>query len=140
MQLVINVPLRSDVINGGYKVSVSSKGKKWSKNQFGSYVDERGVYIHHSNGTILYVGSTVKGQWGTFGERLRREFQEKASNNSKLFQLLKAQKGQISSYLLSLEDINMMVDGGPMSFSKERKALIMEQVLIGLFDPKGNKT
>lgn len=40
--------------------------------------------------------------------------------------------------MFDLEDIDMMVDSGPLAMSKERKALIMEQVLIGVFDPVGN--
>lgn len=33
----------------------------------------------------------------------------------------------------------MMVDPGPMQLDPARKALIMEQVLIGLFEPEGNR-
>jgi hypothetical protein len=33
----------------------------------------------------------------------------------------------------------MMVDSGSIQLSKERKALIMEQILIGVFQPEGNK-
>jgi hypothetical protein len=41
--------------------------------------------------------------------------------------------------MLDLDDIDMMVDSGSIQLTKERKALIMEQILIGVFSPEGNK-
>jgi hypothetical protein len=35
-------------------------------------------------------------------------------------------------------DIDMMVDPGSISLAEKNKALIMEQMLIGIFDPEGN--
>ena len=32
----------------------------------------------------------------------------------------------------------MMIDASSMSLSPERKALVMEQVLIGIYQPRGN--
>jgi len=87
----------------------------------------------------LYVGKTTSGQWGTFAERLRREFQEKASSNSSLYQLLLGQQKTIKTFMLDLDDIDMMVDSGSIQLTKERKAIIMEQILIGVFSPEGNK-
>jgi hypothetical protein len=63
----------------------------------------------------------------------------KASGNSTLYRLLAGQKPSVRSYLLDILDIDMMVDPGLMQLSPERKALIMEQVLIGLYEPEGNK-
>ena len=139
MQLTIHVPIKADIINGGFVLSVDANGDGWSKSQLGHYSDKSGVYIHHANGKILYVGKATSGQWGNFGERLRREFQKTSSQNSSLFQLLAAQSTPIRAYLLDLDDIDMMVNPGPMQLSKERKALIMEQTLIGLYEPEGNK-
>jgi len=139
MQISITVPLKADIVNSGFQVHISEKGKSWSKGQLGDYADKKGVYIHHSGGKILYVGKATSGDYGTFGERLRREFQETASSNSPLHQLLK-QYHDIKTYLLDLNDIDMMVNPGPMALSPERKALIMEQVLIGLYEPIGNKS
>lgn len=139
MQLTIHVPIKADIINGGFVLSVDANGDGWSKSQLGHYADKSGVYIHHANGKILYVGKATSGQWGNFGERLRRECQKTSSQNSSLFQLLAAQSTPIRAYLLDLDDIDMMVNPGPMQLSKERKALIMEQTLIGLYEPEGNK-
>ena len=138
MQLTINIPTKAQIINGGFPVSIAKKGATWKKSQLGDYADRRGVYIHHSNGRILYIGKATSGQWGKFAERLRREFQETSSSGSKLYQLLEKQRPPIRTYCLDLEDIDMMVDAGSMNLSPERKALIMEQVLIGLYEPEGN--
>ena len=139
MQITINIPTKADIINGGFVVSVAAEGESWSKSQLGHYADKSGVYIHHSNGKILYIGKTTTGSWGNFGERLRREFQKTASSNSALYQLLASQQHPIKVYLLDLEDIDMMVNPGPMQLSQLRKALIMEQTLIGLYEPEGNR-
>jgi len=139
MQISITVPIKADIVNSGFHVRVAEKGKSWSKGQLGDYADKKGVYIHHSGGKILYIGKATSGDYGTFGERLRREFQETASSNSSLHQLLK-QHRDVKTYLLDLNDIDMMVNPGPMVLSPERKALIMEQVLIGLYEPVGNKS
>jgi len=139
MQLTINIPIKADIINGGFTVSVADEGESWSKSQLGHYADKSGVYIQPCNGKILYIGKATTGNWGNFGERLRGEFQKTASSNSHLFQLLSNQKHQIKVFLLDLEDIDMMVNPGPMQLSAVRKALIMEQTLIGLYEPEGNK-
>jgi len=139
MQLTINIPIKADIINGGFEVSVSGEKVSWNKSQLGDYADKSGVYIHHTNGKIIYIGKATTGRWGNFGERLRREFQKSASSNSHLYQLLEAQTKPIKVYLLDLEDLDMMVNPGPMQLSPTRKALIMEQTLIGLYEPEGNK-
>ena len=139
MNITISIPTKAQIVNGGFEVHVAKAGTSWSKTQLGDYADRKGVYIHHSNGKLLYIGKATSGQFGTFAERLRREFQEKASSNSSLHQLLVAQKDKVRSYLIDLDDVDMMIDPGSMSLSPERKALIMEQVLVGIYEPDGNK-
>lgn len=139
MEVRLSIPTKAQIISGGFVVSVSTSGEEWSKSQLGDYASAKGVYVHHSGGRILYVGKTTDGAYGTFGERLRREFQTKASGNSDLHKLLAKQKGDVRSYCLDLDDVDMMVDPGPMRLERERKALIMEQVLIGIYRPEGNK-
>jgi hypothetical protein len=139
MQVRLQIPTKAQILSGGFVVHAAKCGESWSKSQLGAYADSRGVYIHHSNGRILYIGKTTGGDYGTFGERLRREFQETASGKSALHQLLCGQTGEVRTYCLDLQDLDMMVDQGPMTLSQERKALIMEQVLIGIYEPPGNK-
>jgi hypothetical protein len=45
----------------------------------------------------------------------------------------------VLSYLLDLDQIDQMVDADPMPLSKVRKSLILEQALIGLYEPAGNR-
>jgi len=139
MEIKVKIPIKADIVFQGFTVITSSAGTTWKKDQLGDYSDRSGVYIHHCDGKILYIGKTTSGQWGTFAERLRREFQEKASSNSALYQLLLAQQKTIKTFMLDLDDIDMMVNSGSIQLTKERKALIMEQILIGVFLPEGNK-
>ena len=139
MLVTINIPTKAQILGGGFLVSIARVGEPWSKKQLGAYATKRGVYVHHADGRILYVGKTTAGDTATFGERFRREFQSSASNASALHQLLADQRMPVRSYLLDLEDLDMMVDQGPMKLDAERKALIMEQLLIGIFKPDGNR-
>jgi len=139
MELKLTIPTKAQILGGGFVVAVAAASASWSKAQLGVYARRKGVYVHHAHGEILYVGKTTTGAHGTFGERLRREFQVKASGNSDLHQLLAAQKPPVRTYCLDLQDLDMMVDQGAMSLSPERKALIMEQVLIGIYQPRGNR-
>lgn len=127
MEIKVKIPIKADIVYQGFVVATSS-GTTWSKTQLGDYGDKSGVYIHHCDGKILYVGKTTSGKWGTFAERLRREFQEKASGNSDLFKLLLSQTNAIRTFMLDLDDIDMMVDGGSIQLTKERKALIILQI------------
>jgi len=139
MQLSISIPTRAQIVNGGFALTIAATGTEWLKNQLGDYADKSGVYILHSNGKILYIGKTTQGKYGTFAERLRRHCQELASGNSKVHQCLRKQTDTVRAYLFDLEDIDMMIDQGPMSLSPVRKALIMEQALIGIFEPPENR-
>lgn len=139
MEIKVKIPIKADIVFQGFPVTISPAGTTWKKEQLGDFANRSGVYVHHCDGKILYIGKTTTGQWGTFSERLRREFQEKASSNSSLYQLLLGQTKEIRTFLLDLDDIDMMVDSGSIQMKKERKALIMEQILIGVFLPEGNK-
>ncbi len=139
MQLNVSIPTRAQIINGGFVVTVARSGTEWLKAQLGDYADKSGVYILHSNARILYIGKTTHGTFGTFAERLRRHCQEKASGNSRVFQCLCAQTQSVRAYLLDLTDIDMMIDQGSLTLSQQRKALIMEQVLIGIYEPPENR-
>lgn len=139
MEIKVKIPIKADIVYQGFVINISPAGTTWTKGQLGDYADRSGVYVHHCNGKILYVGKTTSGDWGTFSERLRREFQEKASSNSYLYQLLLRQTEAVKTFMLDLDDLDMMVDSGSIQLTKERKALIMEQILIGIFQPEGNK-
>jgi excinuclease UvrABC nuclease subunit len=139
MEVKVRIPLKADIVFQGIELKTAKAGDTWTKSQLGEYANRSGVYIHHCNGNILYVGKCTSGQWGNFAERFRREFQKTASSNSSLHQLLVKQEHAIRTVMFDLDDIDMMVDSGSIQLSKERKALIMEQILIGVFEPIGNK-
>lgn len=138
MRLTITIPTKADIVSGGFEIKIAHKGESWQKSQLGDHQNRKGVYIHHCNGKLIYIGKATSGKFGTFGERLRRECHETAASASPLFQLLKDQNHPVRTYFLDLVDLDMMVDPGPMTLAPERKALIMEQVLIGIFGPEGN--
>jgi hypothetical protein len=140
MEVTISVPLKADIVHSiRFPVTVSAEGVTWRKGQLGDYSNKRGVYIHHCNGKILYVGKATKGEYGTFGERLRREFQFLAAGaNKKLHSLLAKQSHPVYCYFLDLDDVDAMVNPGSMTLDRETKALILEQVLIGIYKPEGN--
>lgn len=138
MNINITIPIKAQLLSSGFEIHTASDGASWSKEQLGEYGSKSGVYILHSNGKILYVGKTTIGEYGNFGERLRRHFHDKASQNSRVHKLLVSQSKPIRAYLLDLEDLGMLIDHGSASLSNERKALVMEQLLIGIYDPEGN--
>jgi excinuclease UvrABC nuclease subunit len=139
MEIKVRVPLKANIIYHGFTITVAPAGQAWSASQLGHYANKSGVYIHHSAGQILYIGKTTSGEWGNFGDRFRRQFQERASGNSPLYQILLAQSLPIQTVMYDLEDLDMMVDSGSITLTRERKALLMEQVLIGVFEPIGNR-
>ena len=138
MNVTVTIPIKAQILSGGFEVHASSEGISWSKAQLGEYSGKSGVYVLHANGNILYVGKTTIGEYGNFGERLRRHFHEKASQNSRVHKLLVSQTTPIRAYLLDLEDLDMLIDHGSASLTRERKALVMEQLLIGIYEPEGN--
>lgn len=138
MQVLVNVPIKAQILCGGFIVKTAIGGNSWSKLQLGDYADKSGVYVLHADGRILYVGKTTEGEFGTFGERLRRHFHDKASQNSRVHQLLVKQTNEIRAFLLDLEDLDLMIDHASATLTRERKALVMEQMLIGLYNPLGN--
>lgn len=140
LNISVAIPLKAHIVHSTqFPLDVVSQGSlnKWSHAELGDFADKRGVYVLYSDGKILYVGKTTEGNFN-FGERLYRHFHQTASANSSLHQLLASQKKRIYGYFLDLQDIDMMVNPGPMVLKPERKALIMEQALIGIYSPVGN--
>ncbi|RZJ34508.1 MAG: GIY-YIG nuclease family protein [Flavobacterium sp.] len=139
MEINIKAPSREDILSSGIVVVPAINGASWrSIERLGAFAHRSGVYIHHCNGEILYVGQTTRGgQWGTFGERNRRHFQLKASGNSKHHQRLCAQKHPIMVCMFDLDMVDQMVQTS-LPFEREHKALMLEQLFIGMYRPIGN--
>lgn len=137
----VSYPTKAQILSGGFQVAFATGDKEWNKSQLGAYADSKGVYVHHCNGAILYVGKTTSGEWATFAERLRREFRPRPDKKhwDALQKLLSTQTQPIRAYLLDYQDLGVLVDFGPISVKPEAKALLMEQVLIAIYDPPGNR-
>jgi hypothetical protein len=138
MRINVEIPTKAQVVNGGFPCAVTAKGHAGAKPIFGEYGDKKGVYVLHASGKLLYIGKTTDGEYGTFSERLYRHLSESASNGSRIHKLLAKQNKGIKAYLLDLDDISMMIDSGSIDLEDVSKALIMEQILIGVFHPVGN--
>lgn len=130
MSIIIRIPTREEILSSGVVVSVATFPVSWSKCQLNDYANRSGVYIHHSIQVILYIGKTTNGTWATFGERLRREFQTKASQNSNLFRLLSNLNQEVKCVMFDLDELDAMIETGDYFLERERKALIMEQVFV----------
>lgn len=118
---------------------LAPKDTGWSKKSVGVYAKRSGVYIHYCGQEIIYIGKATTGRRGNFGDRMRREFHETSASNDYLHRFLVSQTSTIETRFLDLEEVDRIVDGERVEFSKERKALILEQVLIGQYNPPGNR-
>jgi hypothetical protein len=138
MKIEAEIPTRASIINGGFACKATAKGEKAGKPDLGDYANKKGVYVFHADGKLLYIGKTTDGDFGNFGDRLYRHLSESASVNSRVHKLLRTQTAPIKVYLLDLRDIDMMINPGAIKLDDISKALIMEQILIGVLRPIGN--
>ncbi len=138
MRLRIELPNEAQVTASGFIVPVAARGMTWSSSCLQDYARRSGVYVLHSAGEVLYVGKTTDGDFGNFGERLRRHFHGPSASDGRTHRLLAAQATPIRAYLLDLDAIDAIVIVEDGMLTRERKALVMEQVLIGLLTPRGN--
>lgn len=133
MLITITVPPKREIFKHKNIITVAKKkGDRWSKKQFKEYQSKRGVYIIHSGRCIYYVGKTYSKKWGTFGERLRREFQLTSSQNSKLHTFLSKKRCTIYCHFITSENIHKCIITRSR-LSKESRILILEQSLIGIY-------
>jgi hypothetical protein len=86
MKLVIEIdlPEANEIISQGCPVPIARKGEPWKASCLGAMSKRKGVYVLHHAGQIIYVGMTEKPSMD-FGTRLRREFQESASQGRHIF-------------------------------------------------------
>ena len=141
MDIQITIPSIQDILTKGIPLKVVADNEKWSQDYLGEYAEKSGVYIHHVNDQILYVGQTSKSaKWGNFHVRLRRECQPKAASNSDLYQLLFQHAEEVQTTMYHFDEIKEMFSGtAKESLSFERMTLILEQFMIAVYNPIGNK-
>ena len=79
------------------------------------------------------------GKRGTFGDRMRREFHETSASNDYLHRFIKVHQDCVRTRFIDLDEVDKIVDGEGIELTPQRKALILEQILIGQYGPKGNR-
>lgn len=141
MNIQITIPTKKQIFEKGIPLKVVADGEKWSKDYLGDYAMKSGVYIHHFQDQIIYVGQTSKSRkWGNFHVRLRRECQPKAASYSDLYKLLFKHADGVKTTLYDFEEIQEMFSGTVKEvLSPERMTLILEQFMIAAYHPIGNK-
>src|SRR5262249_14294701 len=133
----VDVPPKSEVLASGFVVPIVARGTTWSITCLHDFARRSGVYALHSDGEVLYVGQTTAGgNYGKFGERLRRHCHGPSAADSATHRLLASKTKPIRAYLMDLGEVDTRV---VVELPKERKALILEQILIGLWQPPGNR-
>lgn len=141
MEIKIKIPTVSRVINKGISLKVVGENEKWSQSSLGDAAKKSGVYIHHADGKILYVGQTSKNNtWGTFQIRLRRECQPKAANYSDLYKLLYHNARKVKTTMYHFDEIKKMFSGSlKKNLTPVNMTLILEQFMIAMYRPIMNK-
>ena len=136
MKIVIRVPTRKEILQRSLTVPVARDGTSWNKDCLGQFANMSGVYIHSSGSTILYVGKTTRGLYGTYGERLRRECQKKASADSRLYRLLLSQRS-VRTAFYPTKEVEKMIQA--KNLPRENRPLLLERALIAVYKPGGNR-
>lgn len=140
LNINFKIPNKDYLLSRGYPMYIAPKGDRWTKDCLRLHANKRGVYVHHNSNEVLYIGQTVKGKWGTFSERLRREFQETSSQNSRLHKFLTSKAaGGLYTVCFDFDDIEFWITETTSFLSNENKALAFEQILIGHYNPEGNR-
>jgi excinuclease UvrABC nuclease subunit len=135
----VNLPSKEQLISGGIVIPLAPKGESWSKKSLQGFSKKSGVYIHYCDSEIIYVGQTTSGKRGTFGDRMRREFHETSASNDYLHRFIKEHVDCVKTRFLDLDEIDKIVITDTITLAPQRKALILEQILIGQYEPKGNR-
>lgn len=130
MQIKVKIPPKKKVLAGGYSVPVARKGKTWTESTLGFHAKQKGVYVIHHGGKIKYVGKT-DGPKTSFGIRLRREFQEGASQRRHIYPKLKKLKvpPDIMVYFFTTEEIRSLVSATDVRLTDTQRIAILEIVL-----------
>ena len=83
-KIVCFLPKIEGIFSRGIPISLAKRGESWSEQQLGEHAKKIGVYVIHHGNKIKYVGKTDE-KTMSFGMRLRREFQQSASQDRHIF-------------------------------------------------------
>lgn len=137
MRLTIDIPDRELAIAKACPVAVAVKGIKWRASCLGGNANETGVYVIHHAGSIIYVGKTGSPSM-SFGDRLRREFQEGASGGRHIYPKLAALSvppAIMVSFIVGKEIDKLVVVEG-ITLNGFEKTEIFETAAIQVYQPE----
>jgi hypothetical protein len=138
-KISLEFPLKEEVMSRGIEVPLAPKGQSWYTGKLGKYAYKQGVYVIFHNNQIKYVGKT-NGQTMDFGTRLRREFQETASQRNHIYPKLEKLQTPPPIYVsfFSTEDLRELIHTEIETFNKNEEGIIeiFEQVLKCAYKPE----
>lgn len=137
MHIQVTIPPKSWVTSRGVSVSVARKGERWSKAPLRESANRKGVYVIHHASCIKYVGKT-DGPKMSFGVRLRREFQESASQGRHIFPKLSRLKvpPSIKVSFFPMEMVRKLVTSRSRRLSDTQRNAIFEVALQQAYEPQ----
>jgi len=140
MKIEIKIPPREMILSGGKVVCLATRGKSWSERQLGDYAKDTGVYVIHHAGSVKYVGKTNRPSM-SFGMRLRREFQEKASQRRHIYPKLEklTVPPPIYVFFFGMRDVCNLVKTEDAKIDDVGKIEIFEQALLHSLKPEWQK-
>lgn len=136
MKVEVHIPTREEVLASGVAVPIAREGESWSPKGLGSLKDEQGVYVIHHAGRVKYVGKT-DGPSMTFGARLRREFQQTASQGRHIYPKLETLKTppEIKVVFYTARSIRDLVSVTGTAFDDQQRTVIFEAALTQAYGP-----
>lgn len=136
MDFSFQLPTRDDILARGRAVPVALRDESWSPDCLGPLGRERGVYVIHQAGQVLYVGKT-DGATMSFGVRLRRSFQESASQGRHIFPRLASLQTppEILVSLIPAKDLPAMVSQSEGKLTGLQLVPVVEMLLVAALNP-----
>jgi hypothetical protein len=137
MEVEVRVPEKGEALAQGLIVPLARKGTRWAAASLGSHEKDQGVYVVHHDGEVKYVGKT-DGPSMYFGMRLRREFQETASQRRHIYPKLEALEvpPDIMVSLFPVEVIRNFIFVDGIGLTDHGLIAIFEAVLIQAYKPE----
>lgn len=137
MKVEVRIPEIDQILAQGLSVPLARKGTKWEAACLGSRAKDQGVYVIHHNRKVKYVGKT-DGPTMYFGMRLRREFQQTASQGRHIYPKLEALEvpPDIMVSLLLVEVIRTFILTDGVGLADRGLIAVFESVLIDAYKPE----
>ena len=137
MKVEVRVPDMDQVLAQGLRVPLARRGTRWEAACLGSHARHQGVYVIHHDRKVKYVGKT-DGPTMYFGMRLRREFQQGASQGRHIYPKLEALEvpPEIMVSLLPVEVIRNYILADGVGLTNGGLTAILEAILTDAYKPE----